>query len=263
MKRGRNPTVWTLVLLFILADIGIGLWLWDRYQTSQKTYSNSGLNVRYLPEQVNAPTPQRAIDEGRETLAFRDKSGLSMIPQETYLKLDRAGQVKVADRRVYKSLWKGARAFVKMAGQSRYRHTKAINEWSSDFRTYPDLAGMAVRFQQDKDIHLFLSSVVRSQNFAKMIRRYGSSPDVQNFYKDALKNREIAEAAQAFFEDKNIFHSVQAMKLPGLPSIGALMAAGAMHKDGMRWDKIGQSATHQNLQEQSDPKNAFNDRRRR
>lgn len=263
MKRGRNPVLWAVVLLFILADIGIGLWLWNRYQASRRSYSAAGLNLRYLPEQNPPAAPARPPTEHeRQSLAFREKSGLQMIPQETYLKLDRAG-TKTAGPAVYKKLWKGARAFKKMAMSSRYRQTKALGEWASDFRTYPDLAAMMARFRKDKDIHLFLASVVRSPNFSKMIRRYGSSPDVQNFYKDALKNKDIAEAAQAFFEDKNIFHSVKAMKLPGLPSIGALMAAGAAEQGTIRWDKIQENALiQQTLREQANPGGVLNDRRR-
>jgi hypothetical protein len=124
------------------------------------------------------------------------------------------------------ALGQAATAFHQVQKKARYKKSAIIKEWNRDFLSYPDLKAINRQYWKDRDALAFVAGTLRSPNFPKMLRKYGGSQDLQAFVKDLLQSPSVVSSGRMVLEDKSLMAAAKDLTIPGLPSVGTMMALG-------------------------------------
>jgi len=215
---GRSKIGWIILIVVVLADVGLEVWFWPG-QKEREDYDASGLNMLEAP----APEPVPFVQPASQTPAVN----LNPVFSPSRPVSSTAFPAHVVERPEWVQ---AASSFYHLAQQSKYRRSLVLNSWAQDFTAYPDLRAIGQKYAWDHDLAFFTVSVLRSTNFAKMLKKYGSSPDVKNFYMDLMSAPGVATSSRALFEDPNVMNSVKDLTIPGMPSLGQMMQNGAQNR---------------------------------
>lgn len=215
-SRSRTQIGWMILAAVLLADAGLALWWWSG-RLQRENVDASGLNLAEAPKPDALPavpiqTPPSVVTSYSNPFASNAKPARSAAPP-----------LRVAER----PEWAEASAsFLRLAQQPKYRQSPVLKNWAKDFMAYPDLRAIGRKYARDRDLSFFTVSVLRSTNFAKMLWKYGPSPDVKNFFTDLMAAPGVGASSRALFEDRNVMNSVKDLTIPGLPSLGQMMGNG-------------------------------------
>lgn len=205
------------LLVVLLVDVGLFLWWWQwRRAAPPEDYSAEGLDmaVGERPREQSPPASEPASKAPyAPLLALKEPLGPAA---------PRAGARSEARR----SLARAASSFLALQRKPRYRKSPVIREWTRDFLACPDLKEINRRYWRDRDPAAFIVATLRSPSFAKMLKRYAASPDLSAFVQELMASPGVMASGRALMEDKNVLAAAKDLTLPGLPPLGALMAAG-------------------------------------
>ena len=198
-----------LLLVIVLADIGLVVWGWHlREQKKAAEYGSSGLNFAAAPAAPAArPAPRR---ETPPPPPPSSGAPLSVVPEE-----GAPPPPKAAAPRTDPLLKKAEEVYYAVKNSPRFRNSKVISEWKRDFLASRDLAAIEARYRKDRDARRFISEMVRSPDFKKMLGKYAPRPDLQAFLKEMAGKEAVTSAAGLFSEDGAVMGIFKSLRIPG------------------------------------------------
>ncbi len=199
-----------LLLVIVLADIGLVVWGWYlREQKKAAEYGSGGLNLAAAPA---APAPRPAPRRETPVPLPAPSSGalFSVVPEE-----GPPPPPKAAAPRTDPSLKKAEEIYYAVKNSPRFRNSKVIQEWKRDFLASRDLAAIEARYRKDRNARRFISEMVRSPDFKKMLGKYAPRPDLQAFLKEMAGKEAVTSAAGLFSEDGAVMGIFKSLRLSG------------------------------------------------
>ena len=222
-EQPRERALTGLLVIFFLALVWAGaivMWYWPNHKPKEHFDSN-GLNLSEVPAS-GPPARRNAVASGVNPIETATSE-----PKPSWAKPEWAQPFQkkgVVERPEWKT---AALSFVRLANKPRYRNSPVLRLWAQDFRAYPDLRLFGGIYAKSHDLKGFVVATLRSSNFAKMLRKYGNTRDVHDFFMDLMAQPGVADSSRALIEDPDVFKSVKDLSIAGLPPLGQLMAAGA------------------------------------
>lgn len=222
-EQPRERALTGLLIIFFLALVWAGaivMWYWPS-QKGTEHYDANGLNLSEVP------TPEAARKRSPSPLPEDSPSeALSPDSKPSWAKPEwaRPFQPRVSEKPEWR---RAAVSFVRLANVPKYRNSTVLHLWAQDFAAYPDLKLYAGIYGNSHDLKGFIVAVLRSGNFAKMLRKYGNTRDVHDFFMDLMAQPGVADSTRALIDDHAVFQSIKNISMPGLPSLGQMMTAGA------------------------------------
>lgn len=117
----------------------------------------------------------------------------------------------------------------------RFKNSKALARWKSDFLSYPDLKEInGDYYNKDGSTIGFLTKTLRSPNFGKVVAKNINQPDIREFLNRMAGDADVMKAAKVLTADYGLQAAMDELKLPGLGSIGQMKKAGEEFKSGKR-----------------------------
>jgi len=209
-----------LILIVVLADVGLVIWGWHRYQAGKTGYDGAGLDLENEPEITRRRSPGGLNTSHRfpakNDTALRTKKSAQNRSRPSKTKRTRR---KAARRRTsaanQKKISKAVQFFKELKNKPKYKNSKAINAWKRDILSYPDLRALNTEYQQNRDPIAFIVNMTRSPNFTKMARKYLHRPDVKDFVKEMVTSPEVLASMKAVMADVDISSAIKNIRLFG------------------------------------------------
>ena len=221
-EQPRERSLTGLLVIFFLALVWLGaivMWYWPSHKPVEHFDAN-GLNLSEVPSPDAQARRMASADPVETSLSTQP----DLKPSWAKPEWARPFQTRVTEKPEWKT---AAMSFVRLANTPRYRNSIVLRLWAQDFAAYPDLRLFAGIYAKSHDLKGFVVAVLRSSNFAKMLRKYGNTRDVHDFFMDLMAAPGVADSSRALIEDPAVFRSIKDLSISGLPPLGEMMTAGA------------------------------------
>lgn len=226
-KTGIGPA---LIIGVLLLDVGLMIWGWHLYQRRQESLDDAGLNFSRAPDPTVAPAVPAAPQPREEPLSGIDryvkaevlgpapKASTAAAPGATApaaAKPALAAAPPPSSPEMKRKMEKAVDAFFDLKNQPRFKNSKVVKAWKSEFLSHPDLRALNDQWRKEHDPLKFMMGMVRSPNFQKMAATYLIKPDVRDFVSAMAGSKAVKESAGTFMTDESVKTAVTAFGLVG------------------------------------------------
>jgi len=156
----KNVAGQMLLLIIILVDVGLIILGWYIYQQRQARYDATGIDISKIPD----PRLEIIKDKGGPGLAVGAPLPAGHRPGGSPSGKGSSDTAKQVSRAV--------KFYYALKKDPRFKGNTAIQEWKTEFLSYPDLKAVNDRYAKDGDPVRFMVGMLRSPNFKSMVAKY-------------------------------------------------------------------------------------------
>ncbi|MBI4425242.1 MAG: hypothetical protein HY554_16045 [Elusimicrobia bacterium] len=234
--RTRNSIGMLALGLVLAADVALGVWAWHRYRGRQA--ESRAFDVVEAP-MAAAPFSEDPLSQAPPPAApppSSERDRFARAPAAPASPAPAAGRpaapapraagrgARSRDPSLRAQLPLAEKAYRTLKGEPRFR--ALAKAWTEEFVRYRDLRRINHRYWQDRDALRFVVSAVQSPSFLRVLTRFSSRPDLQDFMRQLARAPGVGPTARLLLEDPKTSAAVQRLQLAGLPPVGAFSRAG-------------------------------------
>lgn len=205
-----------LQALFLLANVGLVVWIWRISKGKEAHYDSSGFVMASAPRAslpavgyTAASRPTRVM-EGPERNLIKDPD-LKLGGRRPETGLRRATSARAEEDRsiavrpeTRRRVEKAARVYFRLKKSPQFKNSPTIRAWKKDFLSFADLRSIDEQFNRDHDAVRFLVGVGRSPNFPLLLQKHLAAADIQTFMREIRMRPELVGASQELLKEFNL-----------------------------------------------------------
>jgi hypothetical protein len=215
----KNVAGQMLLLIIILVDVGLIILGWYIYQQRQARYDATGIDISKIPDpRLEIPIPVAPVKKGPksfEPFIIKDKGGPGLAVGAPLPAGHRPGGSPSGkgSSDTAKQVSRAVKFYYALKKDPRFKGNTAIQEWKTEFLSYPDLKAVNDRYAKDGDPVRFMVGMLRSPNFKSMVAKYFAREEIQSFVGAMTSSPDVMNSAPAFMKEPEVESAAKSLRL--------------------------------------------------